>query len=364
MAKRRQHGTGGIIKKGKIWYLRYYDNGKRREPSTGTSDEAEARRQLKIRIGEVAAAKKLHREPSKATVADMARLVIEDYKEKNAASTDDAKSRSSLHIVPKLGKILITALSAISIKAYTKERLREGAAAATVNRELSVIRRGLKLATEQDPPWISVPPKVQMLRENNEREGFIDHDQYKRLRELLPPHVQMALVIGYHVGLRRGAVVQLRLDQVDLNAGVIRVEVEQVKKSRDRHSVPLFGDLRPYVEMSLSSNKKYLCELNRKPLGSFAKTWATACKAAGLPGLLFHDLRRSAVRNMIQAGIPESVAMKISGHKTQSMLQRYNIIAERDVVRAGQRINEHLNGPSLKLGEKLGEEKMETNVPN
>jgi integrase len=126
----------------------------------------------------------------------------------------------------------------------------------------------------------------------------------------------------------------------------------------------LFGDLRPYVEMALASNKKYICELDQKPLGSFRKTWLTACKAAGVPGLLFHDLRRSAVRNMIQAGVPESVAMKISGHKTQSMLLRYNIIAERDVVKAGQRVEEHLKTASIKLGEETGESRKPKNAPN
>ncbi len=363
MAKRRQYGTGGLVKRGTTWYLRFYAHGKRMEESAHTTDEAEARRKLKIKIGEVAAGNMARRDPSKAAVADMMRLVVEDYKDKNAASTDDAETRIELHINPKLGKILAAALNTRGIKAYTKERLREGAAAATVNRELSVVRRGLKLATEQDPPWITAAPKVPMLKEDNAREGFIDHEQYKRLRDLLPIHVQVALVLGYHCGLRRGAVVGLRLDQVDLKAGVIRIESGQAK-NRERHSVPLFGDLRPYAEMALAANKKYLCELNRKPLGSFRKTWLTACKAAGVPDLMFHDLRRSAVRNMIQAGVPESVAMKISGHKTQSMLRRYNIIAERDVVKAGAKIEEYLKTAAGKLGEEKGEGGKPGNAPN
>jgi len=363
MARRRQYGTGGLVKRGSIWYLRYYVDGRRDEESSKTGDESEARKLLKIRIGEVAAGKMARRDPAKATVADITRLVIEDYKDKNAASTDDVEARCKLHIVPKLGAIAVPELTTRGLKAYVKSRKTEKASDATVNRELSIIRRGLKLASEQTPPWIGAAPKVPILREDNARDGFIDHDQYTKLRSWLPVHVQTALVIGYHVGLRRGAVVRLRLDQVDLKAGVIRIESSQAK-NKERHSVPLFGDLRPYIEMAMASNKKYICEFEQKPLGSFRKTWITACKAAGVPGLLFHDLRRSAVRNMIQAGVPESVAMKISGHKTQSMLHRYNIIAERDIVTAGQRVEEHLKAASLKLGEVKGEARNPSNAPN
>ena len=99
-----------------------------------------------------------------------------------------------------------------------------------------------------------------------------------------------------------------------------------------------------------------------KHIKGFKRAWQTACDAVGLGekekregkavyrGLLFHDLRRSAVRNLIRSGVPERVAMAISGHKTRSIFDRYNITSESDLEQAARSLDAYHASVGTNLG--------------
>jgi integrase len=84
---------------------------------------------------------------------------------------------------------------------------------------------------------------------------------------------------------------------------------------------------------------------NGERIGTFQKAWATACTAAGVPGLLFHDLRRSAAMEMDRASVPRKVIMQITGHKTEAMFLRYRIVSSQDLSNAKERMERYINVP-------------------
>ena len=162
-------------------------------------------------------------------------------------------------------------------------------------------------------------------------------------------------VCGYHVGARKGELRRLRWEQVDFEANQIRLAARETKGKRAR-SLPIFGEMEPWLKSQLekwAGDCPWVFSQGGKPIGDHLKGWREACERAGVPGLLFHDLRRSAVRNMKRAGNSERTVMEISGHKTRAIFDRYDIVTDADIAHAARRTEEYLNarkepGPKLK----------------
>jgi integrase len=214
---------------------------------------------------------------------------------------------------------------------------------ATINRELALLKHAFYLGWRSTPRKVASVPYIPMLEERNVRKGFFEHHQFLALRSALPEYLRPPLTFAYYTGCRRSEILGLEWSQVDLAERVVRLEPGTTKNDEARN-LPLTTELYEVLSMqrSIRDTKFPACpwvffsESGGK-IGRFQRSWRTACKAAALapakgePDRLFHDLRRSGVRNLIRAGVPESVAMRISGHKTRSVFERYNIVSERDL---------------------------------
>ena len=176
------------------------------------------------------------------------------------------------------------------------------------------------------------------------------------MRAALPEYLRPVLTFAYYTGCRRGEILALQWSQVDLLERVVRLEPGTTKNDEARN-LPLTSELFETLSMqkSIRDAKFPACpwvffnEAGGR-IGRFQRSWRTACTVAGLePGegeadRLFHDLRRSGVRNLIRAGVPESVAMRISGHKTRSVFERYNIVSQRDLDEAARKLETYVAG--------------------
>jgi integrase len=335
---------------GKIWYIRYRVPGesKDRWESSKSANKNDAIRLLNQRKKEIDDRKIT---AGNAMVADLLKLYLDDQKRQKRHSQKQADGYVRLHLEPSLGKIKASDLTTKHIKSFIDQKQTAEYANATINRWLEALSKAYALAVKELPPLVYVSPDIKslMLDESlNVREGFLEHEQYIPLRNELPDHQRLILVIGYHLGMRRGEILSLRWDQVDWKANLIRLEKKQTKGKKARNA-PLYGELRAWLEMAYAAHAEdcpFIISWKGDGITEVKTAWGKARERAGVPELLVHDLRRTAARNMIRAGVPEKQVMLIVGWKTRAMFDRYNILDERDTHTAGEKMNRFHQGLS------------------
>jgi integrase len=353
--RRRTRGSGSLTLRGNVYWIEYQEGNRRLRESAHTGDPDAAAKYLQKRIGEVATTGDLA--PAKVTISDLCKLVIADYELRALRSLPQVKWKIAAHIDRLIGKLPAARFGPAQIRLYAAARQREGVENGTINRELAMIRRAFTLGSREEPPLVRKVPYIATLEEAEPRSGFIEQHQYELLLATLPERFKALFVLGYHYGCRFGELRKLRWEQVDFEGAAIRLQAKQTKAKQPR-VLPMYGDVRDWLERQREICAGELVFCYRKCANEVTKAgtapvelpfgrhlekngWHEACATAGLPGLLFHDLRRSAVRNMERAGIPRSVAMKISGHKTESIYRRYDIVAEGDLQDAGAKLEEY-----------------------
>jgi len=192
-------------------------------------------------------------------------------------------------------------------------------------------------------------PFIPMLKENNVRKGFFEHGDFLALRYALPEYLRGLVTFGYKTGWRKTEIQTLTWAQVDLDQGIVRLEPGDTKNDEGR-TVYLDEELMEVFKMQWEkrrAGKKILPYVftNREgadAIRDFRDAWDKACDEVQIGKRLFHDFRRTAVRNMVRSGIPERVAMMISGHKTRSVFERYNIVNDTDLKQAAARQEAYL----------------------
>ena len=303
MPKKSRHGTGSLYNRpnSPFWWVKYSVDGQPRYESTKQTERAKAVLFLQSRLGAAANRTLPSRRTEKLAISDLLALVLDNYRRNGLRSISDAERRIRLHLTPHLGTCKAAAFSTGETQRYIAARQAEGAANETINHELNLVRRGFNLAYRADPPLVSRVPHIERLSVDNVRRGFFEHGQYLALRSHLPLHLQVFLVLAYNTGARRSELLG--------------------DNRKDRRREPL-----------------------RCPVFDPRKTWKKACIAAGVPDLWRHDLRRSAVRNLDRAGVPQKVAMAISGHKTRHVFDRYNIVSDSDLREAALKLDAYREG--------------------
>lgn len=338
---------GQIRRRGTFYQIRYYRNGQRIEESTGLIKYDDARNLLKEREGEIAKGVPITAKSTRLTFDDAVSDVVVDYEINGKKSKDTVERRLRLHLTPVFGGRSLNSITTADLRKFASDRLSAGAAHAEVNRELAIVRRAFRLAIESDRYHGRVP-KIRMLQERNVREGFCDDAMIDAVEAYLPaalrPVVRFAYITGWRV---QSEVLPLEWRSVDRQKGEARLDPGTTKNQAGR-VFPFTDSLRTLIDAQWKEHERLKAEeticrhvfhRNGKQIKSLKKAWADACREAGYPGKLLHDLRRSAVRNMERAGLSRSVAMQLTGHKTEAVYRRYAITSEADLREGVERLN-------------------------
>jgi integrase len=329
---------GTIYKRGNIWWIQYYRNGKPYQETSQSKKKMVARKLLELREGEVVQGKIPGIHFDRVTFDELAGDLLIDY-ELNERKSLERTQISIDHLKGFFEGMRVVDITTARIKIYIKTRLAENAANGTINRELAALKRMLSLGTKDTPPKVNRVPHIPMLEERNVRKGFFEHEEYLALLNGLPSDLRGPVTFAYKTGWRKSEILGLTWDRVDLDESTVRLEAGETKNSEAR-TIYLDGELQRLLKIQrLRRNGcRFVFHRNGKRIRDFRGAWKKACEEADLEGRLFHDLRRTGVRNMVRAGIQEQVAMKISGHKTRAVFDRYNIVSPDDLMQAAQKM--------------------------
>jgi integrase len=369
MANRRgRYGDGTLYQLGRTWWLKYRAGGRWHYESSGSPDKVVAQTLLDTRRGQRASGAPVQPRLDRVTYADAAAALRTHYDVTGSRDLTEAELRLA-HLDRFFAGYRLVGITSASCEQYAAKRQGEGAANGSINRELAVLGRMLRLAFEHGT--LTRVPKIRKLTEASPRAGFVEDAQFQAIRRRLPEDLQAAVTTAFTYGWRRDEILTLQRHQLDLEAGTLRLDVGTTKND-DGREVDLTDELRgmltaqvgrvealgraleppqiiPYLFPHLRGAKTLRPGGQRRapvlgePMRDFRRAWASACKAAGVPGLLKHDLRRSAVRRLVNGGLPERVAMSLTGHKTRAVFDRYHTVSRAD-QRAAVAVLNRLNG--------------------
>lgn len=235
------------------------------------------------------------------------------------------------------------------VERYIIDRRAAGAADASIRLELHALCKALRLA-KLAPRAAEVREHIPPRDPSKVRQGFVSREEMERLLTFFGTkhneHLRPLVEFAFWTGWRKREMTGLKWSAVDRQAKEIRLRAEETKNATARvlpygsnpRLVAIIEGQRARAdaiqrERSTIINHVFF-KSNGQPLLCFYVAWKNACKKAGKPGLLFHDMRRSAARNMIQAGIPQHVVMKVTGHKTVEVFHRYAIVSPADLGEA------------------------------
>lgn len=348
----RTRGTGSIGKvkykdaAGKVqlspfWYIWYRKAGRTVKESSGSETKMVAEKLLNRRLEETGLGIQSVKEKNLKYEAVRDTLLNEYAIKGHATLVTKADGTKTIWGLNHLNDFFcgrpVAGITTGLLREFVAKRQADGAENGTINRNMALLRRMFYLAKREGK--ISAVPYFPMLKPGDPRQGFLEPEQFEKLLAAMPKHLHPLMLFLYFTGCRVGAALKIQWSQIVFNGKKVEVRMEAAQvKNRTAMTLPLPDSLAKILRKQFRTDGPVFSDTNlRKAFHSAAVqvglgTWRDPKNHdAGYDGLIPHDLRRSGVRNLVRAGVSETIAMTISGHKTRHIFQRYNITSSADI---------------------------------
>jgi integrase len=354
----------GEKKQSAIYWIRYSHNGVKYRESSKCEKEADARALLKKRLGQAGLGKPVTTAVRRTTLDDLANAVFTDYRNNEydtLARQEDAFSHLREFFGGDCRAEAITTSRILEYIEWRREQPnglftrnpRIGCSNATINRELASLRHAFKLASQYNPPLVGTVPHIQLLKERNRRTGFFEWPDFAAVREHLPDYLKPVMTTAYYTGWRAPSEILTRQIRHVIGDKLV-LEAYETKNEQPREfPLDMIPELREAIDRQLELTRKLELETGRvipllfhnqgRPIVDYRPAWHKACAASGVAGRIPHDFRRTAARNLINAGVDPLVTMALVGWEDIGMLKRYGIIDENMLRRGAEKLNAYLD---------------------
>jgi integrase len=354
----------GIFKRGGVWWIRYAGLDGRIARESSRSErfrDAEAlliRRRQEIKEGKLPEVRRI----GNHVFNELAEAYV-----KWAERQRSFKSKKLFidQLKARFGNLPLRRFNSMALEQFQTERLERGNKPATVNRLLATIKHMFTKAVEWDmveEETLKRVRKVKLLEENNRRLRYLSQEECQGLIRECDGHLRPIVICALNTGMRRGEILNLTWDNLDLQNGFILLDQT---KNGERREIPINATLREILEELFRGTKErprridvpwvFYDPSSGKPYQSVKRSFASACRRAKIKDFTFHDLRHTFASHLVMAGVDLATVKELLGHKTLTMTLRYAHLAPSHKVKAVDLLDNTLNtAPTAQLLHKKG----------
>ena len=361
--RRRSYGIGRKYMRGSIWWVAIYDGlGNQIRESTNSTKESDADDLLGQKLRERSRGELVPIDASDGfTTADLLDEFLRRRKHLASGTVRTYRYQAETLLKPYFGAMAPSKITTDILSDYrdwrslqkvshhnsgldgTPAKLRRTVTETSINRELGLLRSALRDVAKRRPKMLSSVPYFPMEEEHNARQGFVsERDFAENLYPQLPRHLRALAACAFYVGGRKSEWLRVDWEDVDFDALVIRFVTSKNRHPREVPIVPglMLESLREALNVHNAAwpDEPAVFAYDGHRMSTVGAAWKKACERAGHSGLMFHDLRRSANKNMRDRGISQGVRMQIMGHRTASMDLRYGIVDREDITAAREKL--------------------------